>query len=247
MENIKWPVEIPRIFRPFARLKHDPNYGLTRLDSAAMRAAQRTMRKERSIRNSFTTGTVSELMFSNRADYNALNTFTAEASLLAGLNQQPAIPALFFDGGKAFGRSIRILARGILGTTGTPTYQFTVRLGTTVGSTFLTGTIVGITAAITTGSGVTTKEWQLVMDIICNTPGQGTTNTTLNCCGFVESPAGFASPFIYAVQPTTPESGTWTTTLDNTLTQYVNITCVSSASSASNTLTVKQLMMHGWN
>ena len=222
-----------------------PQYQL--LDLMALQQARRLQRRGNAIQCSGLTGTWTELFFSNRADYSAFNTSAAEGSLLAGVNEQPVIPALFFDGTRAFGRGVSILARGVLGTTSTPTITFQFRLGTTSGSSYLSGTSVGVTAAITTQSGVSNKWWEARLDIICNTPGIGTGNTTLNCSGYVGSPGGFASPFAYAVEPTTPDTATWTAVVDSSLTQYLNMSVTWSASSPSNTITLKQLMAAGLN
>ncbi len=220
---------------------------MTALDRLALRHAYRLHRREHSRQCSGTTGTWSELMFASRADYTAVASTNAEASLLSGVNEQPVIPALFWDGTKAFGRSIRIEAQGVFSTTGTPTMIFQVRLGTTSGSSYLSGTSVGVSAAITTGSSVSNVYWKLGLDLTCNTPGIGTGNTTLSGAGYVMSGGGFASPYIYAIEPTTPETATWTSTIDNTATQYVNVSLTWSASSASNTAKIKQLQMWGWN
>lgn len=194
------------------------------------------------------TGTWTEAIYTNTADYTAAASFTTETSLLSGTNRQPVFPALFFDqGGRAQGRAITILGRGVLGSTGTPTYILTLRLGTTAGPSFISGTQVGITAAITTASGVTNKFFEFRLDLICTVVGIGTGNTTLAGAGYWMSPGGFASPFIYAIEPTTPDTATWTSTIDNAATQYLNVSATCSASSASNTLTLKQLIVGGLN
>ena len=195
---------------------------------------------------SATTGTWTELMYANRADFTTLSSFTSEASLIAGNNEQPVLPALFFDGNKGFGRGIGFLARGIVSSTGTPTYTFQWRISTTAGTATLSGTSVGVTAAITTGNSVSNQLWEARLELVCNTPGQGTGNTTLSGAGYVDS-AGFASPFTYSFVPSQGALTTWTSVLDNTLTQYVNLSVTSSASSSSNSITCKQLLMFGYN
>lgn len=242
----KWPSFIPRVFRPVATLKNSQKLRpYQALDLAAMEAAAE--RERNAIQCSAYTGTWTEAMFTNRADYTALASFTSEASLLAGGGSvQPVLQAFFFDSTKV-GRAARLLCRGVLGTTGTPTYTFQVRLGTTSGSAFLSGTSVGVSVAITTASGVTAQLWELVLDLTCTSPGIGSGNTTLSCAGYVMSGGGFASPFWYALEPTTPPTATWTATVDSSVNQYFNVSVTSSASSASNTLTVKQLQLHGLN
>ena len=196
---------------------------------------------------SATTGTWTELLWVNTADFSALASFTSEASLLGGLNDQPVLPALFFHNKQGRGRTITILARGVLGSTGTPTYTFQARLGTTSGSGYLSGTSVAVSAAITTASGVTNKWWEMRLDLTCNTPGIGTGNTTLSGSGYVSSPGGFASPFVYPLEPTTPDTATWTSTIDESLTQYLNLSVTCSSSSSSNTIQIKHLLVSGLN
>lgn len=216
------------------------------LDRICLAEARRQHRRAHAVKNSFLSGTVTEVIFQTVADYTAIASFTTELSLLSGA-RQPSFPAGFFDNQNKPGKGIRIFARGVLGVTGTPTYTFQVRLGSTAGPTFITGTSVGVSAAITTQSGVTNVYWELGMDLICTVPGIGTGNCTLSGAGLVSSPAGFASPFVYPLEPTTPNTATWTSTIDDSVTQYLNLTVTSSASSASNTLTMKQLLVYGLN
>lgn len=182
-----------------------------------------------------------ELNFSNTSEYSAFASSASEGSLLAGYNEQPVIPALYFDGNRGFGRCIRMRAAGVLSNTGTPTIIFQLRLGTTSGSSFLSGTSIGVSAAITTASGITNKWWELEANLTCRVPGIGTTNTTVGVDGRVMSPGAFVSPFVYPLEPTTPDTATWTATFDNSLTQYLNLSVTWSASSSSNTITCKQL------
>lgn len=239
-----WPRGLPRLFKPLGRLQHGVN---VTPDMLAMHRARCLSEREHAIRNSFLTGTVTEQMFVNTADYTAFNTSSAEGSLLAGTNEQPIIPATFFFNKQGRHRCIRLIASGVLGTTSTPTIIFQVRAGTTSGSSFLSGTSLGVSAAITTASGVTNQAWELVLDLQCNTTGIGTGNTTLSGAGWVNSPGGFASPFSYALEPTTPPTATWTATIDNSLTYYLNLSVTWSASSASNTITCKKLWLLGLN
>lgn len=196
---------------------------------------------------STTTGTWSELMWVNIADFSALASSASEGSLLSGVNDQPMFNPPFWHNRQGRGRTILIDAMGVFSTTGTPTLIFQVRLGTTSGSAYLSGTSVGVSAAITTQSGVTSKAWYLHLALVCTVPGIGTGNSTLAGAGWVKSQSGFASPFDYPLEPTTPDTATWTSTIDNSLTQYLNISATWSASSASNTITLKHLRVAGLN
>ncbi len=166
---------------------------------------------------------------------------------MAANPRQPTFYPSFFEGIRASGRAFSVLARGVLGTTATPSYTFQVRLGPTVGSAQLGGTSIGVSAAIVTASGITNKWWELRLDCICTIPGQSTSNCTLSASGYVQSPGGFATPFIYPLEPTTPDTATWTNTIDGSVANYLNISVTSTASSGSNTLTLKHLLVWGWN
>lgn len=174
------------------------------------------------------------------SDFTALSSFTSEASLLGGNNMQARIPGGLLDKPN---RAIRFWAWGIAGSTGTPTYIFQNRLSSTVGSSTLSGTSIGVSPTITMQSGVSTQMWEMDLLIAVKTRGQGTNNCTLNCMGWIKSPGGFASPFFYALSPSTPPTGTFTATVDGSTTLYHNLSVTCSASSASNTVTCKQLLM----
>jgi hypothetical protein len=247
-----WPKEIPRVWRDVARVRLPRP--LTRrewADAVALDHALGLHDKAHAVQASGLTGMWTECFFTNVADHTAVASSAVEASLLAGTNMQPTIPALFFSQGggaaQGRGRKIGLYAKGVLGTTGTPTIIFQWRLSSTAGSATLSGASVGVSAAITTGSGVTNKQWECWVELICRTPGLGTNNTTLAGCGWVKSPTGFASPFLYPLQITTPDTATWTATIDGSLTQFVNLSCTWSASSASNTCQCKELTALGFN
>jgi hypothetical protein len=218
------------------------------MDMRAGEAAHRLEKRMAGIQCSGTTGTWTERMFVNMADFTAVASTSSETSLLSGgNNEQPVIPALFFFNKQGHHRTIKATARGVLSTTSTPSIIFQWRFGTTSGPSYLSGTSVGVSGSITTQSGVTNKWWECNLELQCNTTGIGTGNTVLSGCGNVKSPGGFASPFDYPIEPTTPDTGTWTSLIDNSLTYYVNLSVTWGTSSASNTITCKQLLMEGHN
>lgn len=189
-------------------------------------------------------GSVMRLADFNKADFTALASFTSEASLLTGVspeaNNRPPIPAMSFSPGNGgWGRRYIIEAMGTFGVTGTPTYLFQVRLGTST-TWSASDTSVLQSAAITCGSGVSNQQWRLKGKIYCRTPGMGTGNCTIVCEGYVES-TGFASPYRYYMAPSNGALQTLTATIDGALTQYVGLSVTCSASSASNTITCKGL------
>lgn len=182
-----------------------------------------------------------------QTEHTALASFTAEASLLQGVNNQPVIPANFFGTPLSKFKRITFHASGIVASTGTPTYTFQWRLSPTQGAATLTGVSLGVSAAIVMASGVSNRLWEAYLHIINLTPGQGTTNDTLHCFGSVESFDGFASPFKYPMEPTTPPTATWTALCDGAVTNYLNLSVTCSANSSSNTITCKNITGISWN
>jgi hypothetical protein len=109
----------------------------------------------------------------------------------------------------------------------------------------ITDAALAVSAALTTGSGVTNQWWRLFLRCICRTPGQAAGNTTFSVDGFVQS-GGLASPFVYPLEPTTPDTATWTVApanFDAKVNNYLQLSAACSASSASNTIRCKNASM----
>jgi len=194
---------------------------------------------------SFLTGTNVELLYSNVNPSTAKTTWTTEVQCndVAGMGVQAHLPPDFWlpTPGQV-GRGIRIKAAGILSSTGTPTYTFTIRSGA-AGST-TTAILLG-TAAITTGSGVTNQYWELEGDVILTAIGAAGTNSTVRGHGTFRS-GGVAAPYIYPAWGGAATPGT-VATVDTTITNYINFNIACSASSASNAVTIHQLLVYGLN
>lgn len=239
-----WPKSLPYRLTPRIGIRNDLFKGLNclqKIDALAEIEAKRRQLLNDSIVNTGLNGQFLEPFFVSEGDFSALASSSSEGTLLAGSNKQPTIPAGFFVNYGAAFKFFTIEAMGIFGTTSTPTLTFQVRMGTTQGSSTLTGSSIGVSAAITTGSGVSNKWWYLWLRLVCTVRGQGTGNATLAGAGYVMSPGGFAAPYIYPLEASTPDTATWTQTFDAALTQYINLSATWSASSASNTITCKQL------
>ena len=194
---------------------------------------------------SFLTGTNTELIYASTAAGTAKNTFTSEVQIndTAGMGAQPHLPPDFWQPNQnQTGRGIRIVARGILSSTGTPTYTFTVRFGA-AGNT--SSAIVLGSAALTTGSGVSNQMFELEGDVILTTMGAAGTNSTVRGIGLIQC-GGLASPFCYPVYGGAASPGT-VATVDTSITNYINFNVACSASSASNTITLQQLLVFGLN
>lgn len=190
------------------------------------------------------TGTVTELVYASQAAGAAQNTFTAERTLFTTAEQgeRPSFPANLWTPTYGRGRGFRVIARGILSSTGTPTYTWSIRLGAN-GST--TAAIVLGTAALTTGSGVSNQPWELEGDVIFESVATAGNSSTVRGTGLLLSP-GLASPFMYLLYGGAASPGT-VATVDPSITNYVNVNIACSASSASNTITLHQLLVFGLN
>lgn len=194
---------------------------------------------------SFLTGTNCELVYANTTAGTAKNTFTSEVQIndTTGMGVQAHLPPDFWaPSPTAVGKGIRIVARGILSSTGTPTYTFTVRAGS-AGST--TAAILLGSAALTTGSGVTNQPWELQGDVFLVSQGAAGANSTVRGTGMIVSP-GLATTIAgvgAGASLTTPTA----TTLDCSITNFINFNVTCSASSGSNGVTLQSLQVYGLN
>lgn len=193
---------------------------------------------------SFETGTSCELLYASTAVGTAKASFTSEALIndTAGMGVQYHLPDDFWmPNQNQTGRGIRIVARGILSATGTPTYTFTIRAGP-AGST--TAAILLGTNAQTTVSGPTNVMWELEGDIILTAIGATGNNSTVRGIGMLKS-AGLATLLMQAYGGGA-SPGT-VATLDTSINNYINVNVACSASSASNSVTLQQLLVFGLN
>jgi hypothetical protein len=196
---------------------------------------------------SFLTGTNTELVYSSIAAGTAKASFTSEVQIndTAGMGVQYHLPPDFWlPNHGSDGRTIRIVARGILSSTGTPTYTFTVR-GGTAGNT--SAAILLGSAALTTASGASNQIFELEGDITLTAMGAAGANSSFQGIGLITSPgltgtnSGINPVWGGAASPGTA------TTLDTSITNYINFNVACSASSSSNTITLQQLLIFGLN
>jgi hypothetical protein len=186
-----------------------------------------------------------QLLYNRYTDFTAKNTFTSEATILSGASQ-PVLwhPALDFT---QVGRQFRLSGRGVLNSTGAPSFTFIVRMGSLAanGGTNITGVIIGQTAAMPTISGATNNVFDFALNImLTSTVGIGSGNTTITSSGlFVSSGITLQSNDMVP----TPGSATWTTTCDNSVDNYINISAVCTASSGSNGIQLKHLELEAVN
>jgi hypothetical protein len=141
------------------------------------------------------------------------------------------------------GRGIRIVARGILSTTGSPTFTFTIRAG--AAANVASAPILLGTAALTAGATVTNQYWELQGDVFLTAGGTTAGTSTVQGIGYVMGGA-LASPFIQPAFGGAASPGT-TATLNTTITNYINVNAACGTSSASNSITLQQLLVFGLN
>lgn len=193
---------------------------------------------------SFVTGTNVELLYASIAAGASLNTFTAEANLntTATIPQPAKLGADFFlDDPGQIGRGIKIVAQLVIGSTGTPTFTVTIRMGNTQGA--VTGTIALGSAAITTITGAAAKGARAEGDVILNTVAAPGANSTIRGTGTVAG-AAFTTPgdlFGGAASPGT------VATFDTTVTNFINVNAACGTSNAANTIQLLQLLVYGLN
>ena len=193
---------------------------------------------------SYQTGTVTELLYASTAVGTAKNTFTSEAMIndTAGMGVQAHLPPDFWlPNNNQIGRGIRVVARGILSSTGTPTYTPTIRLGS-AGST--SGPIILGGAALATGSGVSNQFFEIEGDVILTAIGAAGANSTVRGIGRLISP-GLATT-IAPLYGGAASPGT-VATVDTSTTNYVNVNFACSASNAANQIQLQQLLIFGLN
>lgn len=196
---------------------------------------------------SYITSTNTELIYANLNAGTAKTTFTTEATPIlndtTGMGNQASLPPNFWASNTGQGHGIHVLARGVLSTTtGPPTYTFSVRLG----ATGVAGPIVLGSAAITTIASITNQFWELEGDIVLTALGTGAASTVRGQ-GHIVSPGGFASPFTYGMGASASLTAPTVATVDTTITNFINMSVACSASSASNSVTLQQLLVFGLN
>ena len=200
--------------------------GRQKMEADALNFADRMNRRAHGNQCSATTGMWEELMFVNSADYTAFNTSSSEGSLLAGgNNEQPVLPALFFFNKQGRQRTIRLTVAGVIG------LDIDADDVTFPGSSCLrhhVGIVVPV-GGVYRGDGgdhdgvwrVEHRWWKLEARSTRSTRRASAPATPRSPGPWlhVTSPGGFASPFIYPLEITTPDTATWTQTFDNSVTQ----------------------------
>lgn len=172
-------------------------------------------------------------LYRSSAAGTAQNTFTAERALNdTAMGPRPVIPANFFVPGDER-KGIAFRAAGIVSSTATPTFTWTLRLGANAST---SAAIIGGTAALTTGSGIANQWWQIDEEIILVTIADVGANSTVRGTGLLWC-GGLASPFMYLFNAAASATAPTVATVDWSIANYLNLNITCSASSASNTIT----------
>lgn len=194
---------------------------------------------------SFQTGTVTELLYASTAAGATLASFTTEAQLntTAAMGTQAHLPPDFWLANQMQnGRGIRLVARGVLGSTGTPTFTFTVRGG--AAANVASTPILAGTAALTLATTLTAAVWELQVDCIMSAIAAAGANSTLRSVGTLTVGGIAASTwpvFGAAASPGTVAS------VDTSITNYINVNAACGTSNAANTVSLNQLLVYGLN
>ena len=188
------------------------------------------------------TGTQVELLYAFYGASTNLATFTTEDNLLKTypVCPVPNLRQLLDQVGKR-SSSLKVKARGQLGTTGTPTFTFTLRLITS--ETWSAGGIIlGASGAVPASSGVTLAPWELEADIGLVTLPAAATNATVKTMGSLDG-AGFSAGGSIPANNVSPNLST----VDLSAQYYLWLSAACSASSASNLINCQMFKLYGEN
>lgn len=157
---------------------------------------------------------------------------SASETSLTPKNAGIAVPAYYMEPG----RIIRVKASGILSTTGTPTFQFKLKWGSTS---------IAQTTAFTTVSGASNLFWELEAWMTSRVQGVTNTGGTLIGGGRInaQSPLVTSTPVLNI----TPVSNAAVTGLDLVGAGTIDLTGTWGTASSSNTITVQQLAVESLN
>lgn len=211
------------------------------------RGVERIETRHRQIFNSFLTGTSAEVIYSNVSAGAAINTFTTEVNMnaTASMGPLPILPPFFFMPSGSNGKVVRVIARGILSTTGSPTFTFSCRGGAAlnVSTTPQIAASVAVTAGATQTNSIWEAEWDTQLTVL---GAAGAGNSTIRSLGIwtiqLSATTSVSAPlFGAAASPGT------VATLDIGATNNFNVNAACGTSSVSNAITLLQLIIMGLN
>lgn len=193
-------------------------------------------------RMSFLTATNTEVIYSNGNVATQLNTFTTEDNLQK--TWPPIIiPAGFFYNLAAAGKSLKVKAIGRLGTTGSPTFNWSLRLLTST-TWSAAGILLGATGAVAAGATKTLSPFFIDLELILTSLGIAGASS-IKTMGEVRGPSALASPFAY----TMPADNTSpiVSTVDNAVTYNMFLSVACGTSNAANLIQLEGIKVFGEN
>jgi hypothetical protein len=186
-------------------------------------------------------GTQYELYYSFAGASTNLATFTAEDNLIKTF-PPCLIPGSFFKALGDASSSLKIRLNGQLGTTGTPTYTFSIRLISGNPAWSAGGLLLGSSGAVPAASTVLLAPYQLDVDCVLRTLGAGGGTHTVVTMGTV-SGAGFSSTGSFPANNVAPTLAT----IDPSATYSLFVSAACSASNALNLINAQMLKVYGEN
>jgi hypothetical protein len=187
-----------------------------------------------------------ELLYASTAAGATLSSFTTEAQLntTATMGVQAHLPPDFWlPNQNQSGRGIRVVARGTLSTAGTaPTFTVTVRGGASGNVT--TAPIFLGTQAITPAASLSTVYWEMTADCVLTAIGAAGGNSTVRAIGYLN--IGGIAASIWPAWGGGASPGT-VSTVDTSVTNYLNVNAACGTSNASNAISLNQLLVFGLN
>jgi hypothetical protein len=192
---------------------------------------------------SFTTGTQAELLFSMPASVTK-NTYTTIAAItgVAGTNEVCSIPAgLFGPNPNPVGRSLLLEVWGTIANTAAATFAMNINVNPTAGTS--TNNLAINTAYTPTAS--VTAPWRMRAYLTCT--AFATSTFTLQANGTVTYQTVASGGAVQTACPQADFTGTFATSMDPRVQQYVELFGTWSSSSSSNTTTVQQMFLWGLN
>jgi hypothetical protein len=170
-----------------------------------------------------------------------LATFTAEDNLIK--TYPPClVPGSFFKALGDMSSSLKISVRGQVGTTGTPTYTFSLRLISGNPTWSAGGLLLGTSGAVPGASTVLLAPWELDCDVVLRALGAGGGTHTVVTMGTIAG-AGFSSAGSIPANNT----GVTLATIDPSATYSLFLSVACSASNALNLINTQVMKVYGEN
>lgn len=186
------------------------------------------------------TGTYPELLYASYVASTNLANFTTEDNLMKTLPVCRVRGSLFNSVGR-YSTSLKAKFRGQVGTTGAPTFTFTLRLITST-TWSAGGLILGSSSAIVAASGVTLAPWELEADIGLRTIEANGGTATVVTMATVGGP-GFPSDGAIPANNVAPTLAT----IDVSATYFLYLSAACGTANALNLINCQMAKVYGEN